>query len=189
MTSEQCIKEGSIFREKVAMWFWSSPTSRSDRRQTYYKQRWLADGKSWETWLWFNSSLPNPPVCLELNQQAAAPAPRGFSPADRGCFACLLQSARQCLAEISAVNPLLHTCLSFIRKARIATSSWRSRCWSLMSYVCHLIFILYPNSTQTTFFLLLLFFITYASWVSWSHFWETLIIYCLVWMKLTQTWL
>lgn len=41
--------------------------------------------------------------------------------------------------------------------------------------------ILYPNSSWTTIFL-----ITYVSSVSWRNIWERLMIYCLVWKKLTR---
>ena len=65
----------------------------------------------WVTLLWNNSSLPNPLVCLELNQQAAVPVLSEFSYTDCGCFACPVQSARQRLAELSTANPLPRTCL------------------------------------------------------------------------------
>lgn len=61
------------------------------------------------------------------------------------------QNARQRLAEpVAPANPLPHTCLRFLCEAWIAESSWRCRCWSLITHGCHLVLILYLNSFWTT---------------------------------------
>lgn len=44
-----------------------------------YKHWWLEEARGRETRFWNNSSLPNPRVCLELNQWAAVPVLSDFS--------------------------------------------------------------------------------------------------------------
>lgn len=110
-------------------------------------------GEGLRTWFWHYSSLLNSLVCLELNQQAAVAVLSDYSPADRACFACPLQSARHRLAELVVPLTLCHARV-FDSCAWTATSSWRYTCWPLIAHVCHLLFflILYPNSFWTTIF-------------------------------------
>lgn len=87
------------------------------------------------------------------------------------------------LAELTAANPLPRTCLWFLCKAWRATSSWHCRCLSLIAHVCRLIS--FPSCILTA-LELPFFLITYVSSVSWRNIWERLMIYCLVWKKLTR---
>ena len=149
------------------MWF-SSSCSDWGRTWCASLQTVMAGrGEGLRTWFWHYSSLLNSLVCLELNQQAAVAVLSDYSPADRACFACPLQSARQRLAELVVPLTLCHARV-FDSCAWTATSSWRYTCWPLIAHVCHLLFFFFSFFFKSCILIAfeLPFFITSVSFVS-----------------------